>query len=74
MILWVVMLMLGGAGPPPEMLTDTMRVVSEVTPIWLGVLVMQDAWHGLDSGWSFVWLAGLAVVCAIGALLFFRWE
>ena len=33
MLVWFVMLMLGGAGPPPEVLTNAMRTVSRLHPV-----------------------------------------
>jgi ABC-2 type transport system permease protein len=74
MLLWFVMLFLGGAGPPPEVLTDAMRAISTATPMWHAVRVMQHGWLELDPDGS--WLILLAIV-AIGAPLAvraFRWE
>lgn len=74
MLIWFVMLFLGGAGPPPEVLTDNMAIISDVTPLWHAVRVMQEAWLGLDAGISWVLFAGLLVLSAILASRFFRWE
>jgi ABC-2 type transport system permease protein len=74
MLVWFVMLFLGGAGPPPEVLTDDMSIVSDITPLWHAVRVMQDAWLGLDAGWSWVIFGGLAGLSAILATRSFRWE
>jgi ABC-2 type transport system permease protein len=74
MLVWFVMLFLGGAGPPPEVLTDSMSIVSDATPLWHAVRVMQDAWLGLDAGWSWVVFVGLAALSAVLATRFFRWE
>lgn len=74
MLIWFVMLFLGGAGPPPEVLTDAMRTVSDFTPLWHAVLMMQDAWLGLDAGLSWLIFGVIAVVSAALGLRFFRWE
>lgn len=74
MLLWFVMLFLGGAGPPPEVLTDAMRAVSDVTPLWHAVQVMHDVWLGLDAGLSWLVFSGFLVVCAAFGLRLFRWE
>lgn len=74
MLVWFVMLFLGGAGPPPEVLTDAMRTVSDFTPLWHAVLMMQDAWLGLDAGLSWLIFGGIALTSAILGLRFFRWE
>ena len=74
MLVWFVMLFLGGAGPPPEVLTSGMQVVSEATPLWHAVQVMQDAWLGLDAGLSWLVFGAIAVGSATLGLRFFRWE
>lgn len=74
MLVWFVMLFLGGAGPPPEVLTDAMRTVSDFTPLWHAVLMMQDAWLGLDAGLSWLIFGLIAITSGILGLRFFRWE
>jgi ABC-2 type transport system permease protein len=74
MLVWFVMLFLGGAGPPPEVLTDAMRTVSDFTPLWHAVRMMQEAWLGLDAGLSWLVFGGIAAVSAALGLRFFRWE
>jgi len=74
MLVWFVMLFLGGAGPPPEVLTDAMQTVSKFTPLWHAVRMMQDAWLGLDAGLSWLIFAGFGVGSGILGLRFFRWE
>jgi ABC-2 type transport system permease protein len=73
-LLWFVMLMVGGAGPPPEVLSGVMGTVGDLTPLRHGVRVLQDGWLGLDAGmsWLVVWLliGGFSLI----ALRFFRWE
>lgn len=74
MLVWFVMLILGGAGPPPEVLTDSMSVVADATPLRHAVLMMQDAWLGLDAGVSWLVFGLIAVVSAALGIRFFRWE
>jgi ABC-2 type transport system permease protein len=74
MLVWFVMLFLGGAGPPPEVLTDAMRTVSDFTPLWHAVRMMQDTWFGLDAGLSWLIFGAIALASAAVALRFFRWE
>jgi ABC-2 type transport system permease protein len=71
---WFVMLMLGGAGPPPEVLTGAMKTIGEGTPMRHAVRVMQEGWLGLDAGFSWLSVALVLVISAILALRFFRWE
>ena len=60
-LLWFVVLILGGAGPPPEVLPDAMAFVGAVTPLRPMVLALQDPWFA--EGWN---LPMLAVLVAIG--------
>lgn len=73
-VLWFVMLMVGGAGPPPEVLTGAMAAILDITPLWYAVKVMQDVWLGLDAGLAWLVFAALSVVAAGAAVRFFRWE
>ena len=73
-LLWFVMLILGGAGPPPEVLTGAMGTVSDLTPLRHGVRMMQDGWLGLDAGLSWFIVGLLTAAFASAALRFFRWE
>jgi ABC-2 type transport system permease protein len=74
LMMWFVMLMLGGAGPPPEVLTGAMSTIRVLTPLWHGVAVMQHAWLGPDPGASWIMVIGLMVVCGAIAVRWFRWE
>jgi ABC-2 type transport system permease protein len=73
-MLWFVFLMVGGAGPPPEVLTGPMSTLGEITPLRHAVRVLQEAWLGLDAGLSWLILAGVLVVSSGLALRLFRWE
>ncbi len=75
LILFFVMMILGGAGPPREVLTDVMRYVSNVTPIWHVIQLIQDPWLGF--GWNVnasLIVTGITVVTALLSARFFRWE
>src|SRR5918996_1588104 len=52
LMLWFVMMILGGAGPPPEVLTEGMRAVGDATPVRLVILLLQDAWLGFGWNWT----------------------
>jgi ABC-2 type transport system permease protein len=49
-ILWFVMMMIGGAGPPPEVLGSTLGSVANLIPLKHVVVLIQDAWLGW--GWN----------------------
>jgi len=75
MMLWFLMLMVGGPGPPPETLTGVLGVLSHAAPLTYASRLLQEAW--LEGGWS--WAdTGIVAAIALGACLvtarFFRWE
>lgn len=51
-MLWFVMLILGGAGPPPEALPDSMNTVGSLTPLKHAIITLQDPWLSLSDGAS----------------------
>ncbi len=65
-MLWFVLMILGGAGPPPEVLPSAMRVVGDVTPIRHVILLIQDAWLGFGWNWTEM---GIVLAFAAGATL-----
>lgn len=62
-LLWFVILLLGGAGPPPEVLPDTMNTIGSMTPLHPMILALQDPWFGGGANPSM-----LAVLVLIGAV------
>lgn len=73
LILFFVMMLLDGPGPPREIMTDTMRLVADLTPLRYVVLLLQDPWFG--SGWdfeSFLVVAGVAGGATVVAVHVFR--
>ncbi len=74
LLLWFTMMMLAGAGPPPEVLPSGMRSVGSLTPLKHVIYVMQDAWLGLDAGRSLLVVVVILVLSILLALRFFRWE
>jgi ABC-2 type transport system permease protein len=73
-MLWFVMLMVGGAGPPPEVLTGAMETIGDLTPLRHAIRAMQDGWLGLDAGYSWLVVAVLTLLSAAASVRFFRWE
>jgi len=60
-LVWFLVLMLGGAGPPPEVLPDAMATVGDLTPLRPLITALQDPWFG--NGWN---VGMLGVLAAIG--------
>ena len=73
-LLWFVMLFLGGAGPPPEVLSDVLGAIGDVMPLTHAVALMHEGWISLDAGSSLWVVAGMFVGSSALALRFFRWE
>ncbi|RJP30061.1 MAG: ABC transporter permease [Actinobacteria bacterium] len=51
-MLWFVLMMVGGAGPPPEVLPAALRGVGAATPIKPAIFLLQDAWLGFGWNWT----------------------
>jgi ABC-2 type transport system permease protein len=75
MLLFFVMMILGGAGPPPEVMSRVMQVIGEITPLHWVIYMLQNPWLGFDwhTNASLI-TAGITVVSAGLAARFFRWE
>jgi ABC-2 type transport system permease protein len=62
LVLFFVMLILGGAGPPREVMTRAMQIAGDFTPLRHSAILLQDAWLGLGWNWTeFAIMAGLLV-------------
>jgi len=75
LILFFVMMILGGAGPPREVFNTAMIYISNATPTWHVIRLLQDPWLGF--GWQTE--ASIIVGCiTLAAILLsarlFRWE
>jgi ABC-2 type transport system permease protein len=73
-LLWFVLLILGGAGPPPEVLTGAMSTIGDLTILRQGIDVIQDGWLSLDPGASWLVVAAVMLLAAALAIRLFRWE
>ena len=73
LVLFFVMLILGGAGPPPEAMTHVMRLVGDFTPMQHSVTLLQNAWQGLGWNWTeFGIMAGILVFSLTTATFIIR--
>jgi ABC-2 type transport system permease protein len=73
--LFFTMMMLSGAGPPPEVLTGAMHWVSNLLPLTYILRLLQDPWLALP--WSLTDTAVAAAFtlgAALSARLLFRWD
>jgi ABC-2 type transport system permease protein len=75
MLLFFIMMILGGAGPPPEVLSRAMQIIGEATPLHYVIYMLQDPWLGFAWGTRDMLITlGVTVVTAGLAAKFFRWE
>jgi ABC-2 type transport system permease protein len=75
LILFFVMLILGGAGPPPEVLTSVMKIIGDITPLRYVILVLQDPWLGFGWNVSASLIVGAITVAAVAvSSRYFKWE
>jgi ABC-2 type transport system permease protein len=73
LVLFFVMLILGGAGPPREVMTHPMQIAGDFTPLQHSVRLLQDAWLGLGWNWTeFGIVAGIFAVSLTIAILVIR--
>lgn len=74
-ILFFVMMLLSGAGPPPEVMSGPMRVIADVLPLTPAIRLLQDPWLGFAWEWRpFLLVTGGTVASLALALRVFRWE
>ena len=73
--LFFTMMMLSGAGPPPEVLTGAMHWASNLLPLTYMLRLLQDPWLALP--WSLtdtIVVAAFTLGAALSARLLFRWD
>jgi len=59
-LLWFLMLMVSGGGPPPEVLGGPLRTIATFTPLKHLIIAVQDPWLGRGTNWT-----ELAIVAGI---------
>ena len=75
LILFFVMMILSGAGPPREVMTEAMHWIADATPLRYVILTIQDPWLGF--GWNVhasLVVGGFLVAATLLSARFFRWE
>jgi ABC-2 type transport system permease protein len=75
MVLWFMLLLICGAGPPPEVLPDALRTLGQWLPLSPIVEMLQEPW--LTGGWALspsLVVVGIAAVSAAVAWALFRWD
>jgi ABC-2 type transport system permease protein len=74
LMLFFVMLFLGGASVPPEVMSGTMSRIGDFLPLTYGVDLLQKAWTGGAWDWlAAIVLLGIALVAGFLSLRVYRW-
>lgn len=69
------LLFFAGVYFPREVMSDGLRTISDLTPSGAAVQALSDTWAGSSaSGSSLLVMAAFAIVTALVATRFFRWE
>lgn len=75
LILFFVMMMISGAGPPRGVLNDGMQAFSDALPLTHVVLLLQGAWLGQGWDWSAFWVVGgFLALASVLTWRLFRWD
>jgi hypothetical protein len=73
--LYLLMLLLCGAGPPPEVLSSTLRHIADGLPLTHAIRIVQDAWLGFAAEpVSLLAAVGFLVGATVLAVRLFRWD
>ena len=74
LMLFFVMLFLGGAGPPTAVMSDTMKRIGDFLPLTYAVDAMQAAWNGTGwDGFGLIVLGAIALLTGWLSLRVYRW-
>lgn len=75
LLFWFAEMNLAGAGPPPEVMPESLVTVGKFTPLWHAVRLLQDTWWGAGWNWAAFGVFGAFVVVAVLVTArLFRWE
>jgi ABC-2 type transport system permease protein len=75
LVLFFIMFMISGGGPPPEVMTEAMRRLADLTPLKYVIILLQDPWLGFPWNMAnFGIVMGFLAVPGLLSVRFFRWE
>ncbi len=75
LILFFVMYLISGTGPPREVMTGAMQFLGDLTPLRYVIFILQDPWLGFGWDWTtYLIVAVTTVVSAVLSLRLFQWE
>jgi ABC-2 type transport system permease protein len=75
LILYLVMMLVGGAGAPSQYLGRPLRIIAYATPYRHVVTLIQNPWLGFQwSNLELIIVVGITIGAALLALKLFRWD
>ncbi len=75
LLLFFVMFIISGGGPPREVMTGAMQRVADVTPLRYVIVLLQDPWLGFEWNMTFLLIVlGFLAAATLLSIRFFRWE
>ncbi|MDH3260594.1 MAG: ABC transporter permease [Acidimicrobiia bacterium] len=75
LLLWFLFMFVSGAGPPPEVLPESLAAIGEYAPLTPVIKMLQEPW--LSGEWAVgpsVAVLAIGVVSAGAAYFLFKWE
>lgn len=75
LLMWFTFMFLSGAGPPPEVLPDSLRLIGDWLPLTPIIELLQEPW--LTGGWAGAQsavAAAIALACGATAWRAYRWQ
>jgi ABC-2 type transport system permease protein len=67
LVLFFLMLVLGGAGPPRAVMTEAMQTVGDLMPLKHAVTLLQEAWLGIGWNWVAFGVMATILICSLTA-------
>jgi ABC-2 type transport system permease protein len=75
LILFFVMFIISGTGPPRDVMSPAMQLLGDLTPLRYVVFILQDPWLGFGwDGVTYLIVAGITLVATMISLRAFKWE
>jgi ABC-2 type transport system permease protein len=75
LLLWFLSMFVSGAGPPPEVLPESLANIGEYAPLTPVIKMLQEPW--LSGEWAVgqsIAALAMGVVSAVAAYFLFKWE
>ena len=75
LLLWFLSMFVSGAGPPPEVLPDSLANIGEYAPLTPVIKILQEPW--LSGEWAVgqsIAVLAIGAVSAVAAYFLFKWE